>query len=81
MAVEEPELIVHAVAPGVVDTAMQERIRESDAADFPAIDRFREMHRTGSWNDPGWIADHLVGLLVGSWTPDDVVVRVPDVPR
>lgn len=81
LAVEEPDLIVHAVAPGVVDTAMQERIRESDAADFPAIDRFREMHRTGSWNDPGWIADHLIGLLVGSWDPDDVVVRVPDVPR
>lgn len=81
VAVEEPGLVVHAVAPGVVDTDMQAQIRTSDESSFPAIARFHELHETGSWNDPDWITDHLVGLLVGTWTPDDVVVRVPDVPR
>lgn len=81
VAVEEPDLVVHSVAPGVVDTDMQARIRESDRSDFPALDRFVELHRTGAWNDPDWIADHLIGLLAGTWSPDEVVVRVPDVPR
>lgn len=81
VAAEEPDLVVHAVAPGVVDTDMQAQIRASDEAAFPAIDRFRTMHETGSWNDPDWIADHLLGILTGAWTPDDVVVRVPDAPR
>jgi benzil reductase ((S)-benzoin forming) len=81
LAAEEPDLIVHAVAPGVVDTDMQAQIRSSDEAAFPAIDRFRAMHDNGTWNDPVWIADHLLGILTGAWTPDDVVVRVPDAPR
>lgn len=81
LAAEEPELIVHAVAPGVVDTDMQARIRNADRSVFPALDRFVELHRTGAWNDPTWIADHLIGLLTGRWAPDEVVVRVPDLPR
>lgn len=81
VAAEEPELVVHAVAPGVVDTDMQTRIRASDPADFPALDRFVELHAEGRWNDPSWIADHLLGILAGTWQPDDVVVRVPDAPR
>lgn len=81
LAAEEPELLVHAVAPGVVDTAMQELIREADEHAFPAIDRFRELHRTGAWNSPSWVADHLVRILDGDLAPDDVVYRVPDEPR
>jgi benzil reductase ((S)-benzoin forming) len=81
VAAEEPDLVVHAVAPGVVDTDMQAQIRASDEASFPAIERFHEIHASGSWNDPDWITDHLVGLLAGTWEPADVVVRVPDVPR
>ncbi|MCB1039528.1 MAG: SDR family NAD(P)-dependent oxidoreductase [Acidimicrobiales bacterium] len=81
VAAEEPDLVCHAVAPGVVDTDMQALIRTHDAASFPAIERFRELHRTDSWNDPAWIADHLLGLLAATWRPDEIVVRVPDVPR
>ena len=81
IAAEEPELVVHAVAPGVVDTDMQAEIRAADETAFPALERFIDLHRTGSWNDPTWISDHLIGLLTGSWEPVDVVVRVPDVPR
>lgn len=81
VAVEEPDLVVYAVAPGVVDTDMQAAIRASDPAAFPARPRFEAMHRDGTWNDPAWIADHLAGLLHGSYRPDDVVIRIPDAPR
>jgi benzil reductase ((S)-benzoin forming) len=81
VAAEEPGITCHAVAPGVVDTDMQALIRDHDEASFPAIERFRELHRAGAWNSPAWVADHLLGLLAGTLTPHEVVYRVPDEPR
>lgn len=81
VAAEEPDLICHAVAPGVIDTDMQAQIRTHDARTFPAIDRFRELHRTGAWSSPAWVADHLLGILAGTLVPDDVVYRVPAEPH
>lgn len=81
VAAEEPGLVCHAVAPGVVDTEMQALIRTHDATDFPAIARFRELHETGEWNSPAWTADHLLAILAGTLTPDEVVYRVPNQPR
>ncbi len=78
---EEPHLACFAVAPGVVDTDMQAQIRTHDESTFPAIERFRQLHETGAWNSPAWIADHLAGLLTGALTPDQVVYRVPNEPR
>lgn len=78
VAAEEPGLICRSVAPGVIDTDMQALVRAQDADTFPAVERFRDLKRTASWNSPGWIADHLLGLLDGSWHPDEVVCRIPD---
>ncbi len=77
VAVEEPGLLCHAVSPGVVETGMQAAIRATDPERFPAVDKFRDIHAAGSANDPSWVADHLAGLLLGTYTPDAVVVRVP----
>jgi NAD(P)-dependent dehydrogenase (short-subunit alcohol dehydrogenase family) len=81
VAAEEPGVLCHAVAPGVVDTEMQAQIRTHDEASFPAIERFRQLHAEGTWNSPAWVADHLLGLLAGTWAPPTVVVRLPDEPR
>lgn len=81
VAAEEPGLVCHSVAPGVVDTDMQAFIREQDAETFPAIDRFTDIHERGAWNSPAWIADHLLAILAGTLEPGDVVYRVPDEPR
>lgn len=81
VAVEEPHLVCHSVAPGVVDTDMQTYIREQDAETFPAIDRFTGIYEQGAWNSPAWIADHLLAILAGTLDPGDVVYRVPDEPR
>jgi NAD(P)-dependent dehydrogenase (short-subunit alcohol dehydrogenase family) len=81
VAAEEPGVVCHAVAPGVVDTDMQAQIRTHDEGTFPAVARFRELQRTGAWNSPAWVADHLLGLLAGTLAPGDVVYRVPDEPR
>lgn len=51
--------VVLAVAPGVVDTAMQARIRETDPADFPARDKFVGLHERGELRDPAEVATEL----------------------
>lgn len=81
VAVEEPDLVCRAVAPGVLDTDMQALIRTHDADTFPAIERFREIHRSGAWSSPAWVADHLLGLLAGTWDDGEVLRRVPAEPR
>ena len=41
-------LKILAIYPGVVDTQMQAKIRESDKASFPSIDRFLDLKSTNS---------------------------------
>lgn len=78
VAVEEPQVLCHAVAPGVVETAMQEQVRALPEDAFPAVGRFRQIHAEGRANSPTWVADHLAGILLGTLTPDEVLYRVPD---
>jgi NAD(P)-dependent dehydrogenase (short-subunit alcohol dehydrogenase family) len=54
---------VVAVAPGVVDTAMQEDIRKVDEQAFPSVGRFRELSRTGGLSTPGEAAQGIWSLL------------------
>lgn len=55
--------VVLAVAPGVVDTAMQERIRAADPRDFPARDKFVELHEQDHLRDPEEVARELWRLV------------------
>jgi benzil reductase ((S)-benzoin forming) len=54
---------VLAVAPGVVATAMQSLLRDTDARDFPRVERFRELHAQGQLADPDDVAAALWELL------------------
>jgi NAD(P)-dependent dehydrogenase (short-subunit alcohol dehydrogenase family) len=81
VAVEERHagLRAYALSPGVIDTAMQERIRSTDDQLLPAAERFRRLHATGAFNSPEWVARFIVGLIAEG--PDDrrpVRLRVPD---
>jgi benzil reductase ((S)-benzoin forming) len=53
------------IAPGVVDTDMQAAIRSASKADFPQIDRFLELKRSGSLRSPADAAA-LIGSIVAS---------------
>ena len=81
VAAEEPDVACFAVAPGVVDTDMQAQIRTHGEDTFPAVARFRERHANDDWNSPAWVADHLCGLLAGTFTPETVAARLPAEPR
>lgn len=68
---EQGWLRVHAVAPGVFESAMQETVRASTKENFPELERFQRLHREGQLADPKVVAMHLLRLGfhkgAGSW--------------
>lgn len=66
------------VAPGVVDTPMQAQIREVSPEQFDQVERFRDLHATGSLSSPEWVARWLLAYAFDPASrPDEVVVRLP----
>ena len=70
---------VVAVVPGVVATRMQEDIRASDPANFPRVERFRQLHASGQLRAPDDAARSLWALLDGDVAGGEVV-DLRDVP-
>ncbi|MGZ8287793.1 MAG: SDR family oxidoreductase [Telluria sp.] len=54
------------LAPGVIDTAMQEEIRATPAERFPMRDRFVELQRAGELSSPGETARAVVEYMLGT---------------
>jgi benzil reductase ((S)-benzoin forming) len=54
---------VLSVAPGIVETAMQEQIRATAPGGFPEVKRFRELHREGALRRPDEVARDLWDLI------------------
>jgi benzil reductase ((S)-benzoin forming) len=49
-----------AIAPGVVDTAMQSQIRQTRQDDFRDVDRFMKLHEQGKLASPDAVAERLI---------------------
>jgi benzil reductase ((S)-benzoin forming) len=74
----EHGLRAHSVAPGVIDTDMQARIRRSAPADFPALPRFLEMAREGRFSSTDFVAQHMLALAFEPGTPlPPVLIGLP----
>lgn len=54
---------VLSIAPGVIATGMQERIRSTDAADFPSVERFHALHDDGELADPQTAAQAVWSVI------------------
>lgn len=54
---------VISVAPGIIDTGMQERIRQSDKQDFELIERFIEYKKEGMLSSPENTAKKLIKMI------------------
>jgi benzil reductase ((S)-benzoin forming) len=61
-------ITVVSVAPGVVETPMQAEIRGMDEADFPNVQRFRDLESEGILRSPSDVARDLWALA----TRDDL---------
>ncbi len=53
-----------AVAPGIVDTAMQEKIRNTDEADFPNLHKFIEFHEKSLLTSPDEAAEKILRFFL-----------------
>lgn len=69
--------VVAAIAPGVVDTGMQELIRQTDETDFPSVERFHDLHREGDLAEPETAA-RRVWKAIESGLDSGAVVDVRD---
>lgn len=59
----EPSVRIVSVAPGVVATPMQERIRRMPAEQFPDVEKFVGLHERGELKDPQDAARGIWDLL------------------
>ena len=57
---------VGSLRPGVVDTPMQELIREQSEERFPAVKRFLELKESGQLQSPSEVADFIRWVLMES---------------
>lgn len=82
VALEESCVRVHAIAPGVVDTQMQEIIRACDNADFPQVERFRRLKAEEAFNSPAYVAQQVVAIAFDpDRRPEEVILRLADEER
>lgn len=75
-AAENPGTRFASLAPGVIDTAMQVHIRDSDPSDFPGLARFVDMHASGQLAAPAAVAAKILRYVnrddFGSTIIDDI---------
>lgn len=69
---------VYALSPGVVDTGMQEQIRESDATRFSTVEKFRQYKANGDLSSPGEVGKKIVTFLNSTDSYKEVIVSVRD---
>jgi NAD(P)-dependent dehydrogenase (short-subunit alcohol dehydrogenase family) len=71
-------LRAYAVAPGIIDTQMQELIRGTSAEKFPMVDKFLELKANDSFSSPEFVAQRLLELAFDpEHRPDSVCLRLP----
>lgn len=63
-----------AVAPGYVDTDMQEAIRAADPEVFPSRDKFIEVHQTGKIRSPDEVAPEIWAMALRNDLANGAVV-------
>ena len=54
-----------AIAPGIVDTGMQEEIRHADESSFPLLQNFIDYYKNGELTNPDDVARKLLPYIVG----------------
>lgn len=69
---------VHAIAPGVVDTPMQNEIRSSDPNEFKVLQKFIDLKKNGELSDPNSVAQKLYRVIESPQDFHNVVISVRD---
>ena len=52
-----------AIAPGIVDTEMQNTIRSQKVQNFSAVETFKDYYKNGDLRSPGFVANELIKVI------------------
>lgn len=75
---EESGLRAYSVAPGIIDTDMQELIRSKSAEDFPLVEKFHDLKRDDAFSSLSFVAKSILQLAFDpEHRPDSVCTRLP----
>ena len=75
--ITEPESIkAFAIAPGVVDTCMQDLIRKSDVKDFSNIEKFKNLKTSGSLFKTKDVAKQLISYCKNTNLLTELFTRI-----
>lgn len=71
-------LRAYSLAPGIIDTAMQERIRGLSAEEFPMVEKFHTVKKNDAFNTPEFVARHILDISFDpNARPDKVACSAP----
>ena len=68
---------IFAIAPGVLDTAMQDKLRNTDAHDFSSVGKFTSLHEKHQLADPGISARKIIDIINNPAQLTAVIHRLP----
>jgi len=71
---------ITAVAPGIIDTAMQDEIRSAEPKDFSMVDKFSDLKKSGHLTTPESVAEKLALLATGDLFADGDIMDINDLP-
>lgn len=64
------------IAPGIIDTGMQEKIRSSKEEDFPLIDRFKSYKENEELSSPNETASELLAFMKKMHQFDETILDI-----
>lgn len=65
-------------SPGVIDTQMQKRIRESSIEDFNQVERFKKLKQDGMLKDPSFVAQKVIEVFENDDIETGAVLDIND---
>ncbi len=75
LQISRPNVHLISVAPGIVDTPMQDSIREVDSSNFPLGERFKNYKEQGMLSNPHSVAQKILELVANPASPTIVDLR------
>ena len=72
----QSDIKIYSIAPGIVDTDMQNKIRKSDKKDFSMIEKFKEYKNNNELSTPKSVADKYWYFLQNEDKFEDVILDV-----
>lgn len=67
---------IFAIAPGVLDTPMQDALRKTEAHDFSRISKFKDLKDSNQLADPSLVAEKIIAIVKNPAQLSGVIQRI-----